>query len=131
MAPLPWSGTVVIGEGEKDEAPMLYRGERVGSAAGPEYDIAVDRSTVRRSRQGPAGCCGGARGEPTRDHARSEDATVSAGIVTDPHSCILAAGPLPSTARRVACRTAAASPHRSRRLRGRVTASEGRPVQRT
>ncbi|RSL34132.1 class II fructose-bisphosphatase [Salibacterium salarium] len=35
-------GTVVIGEGEKDEAPMLYIGEEVGSDNGPEVDIAVD-----------------------------------------------------------------------------------------
>ena len=35
------SGTVVIGEGEMDEAPMLYIGEKVG-AGGPEVDIAVD-----------------------------------------------------------------------------------------
>jgi fructose-1,6-bisphosphatase II len=35
-------GTVVIGEGEKDEAPMLYNGEQVGSGEGPEVDIAVD-----------------------------------------------------------------------------------------
>ena len=35
------SGTVVIGEGEMDEAPMLYIGEHVG-AGGPEVDIAVD-----------------------------------------------------------------------------------------
>jgi fructose-1,6-bisphosphatase II len=35
-------GTVVIGEGEKDEAPMLYNGERVGSGDGPEVDVAVD-----------------------------------------------------------------------------------------
>jgi fructose-1,6-bisphosphatase II len=35
-------GVVVIGEGEKDEAPMLYNGEEVGSGAGPETDIAVD-----------------------------------------------------------------------------------------
>ncbi len=35
------SGTVVIGEGEIDEAPMLYIGEHVG-AGGPEVDIAVD-----------------------------------------------------------------------------------------
>jgi fructose-1,6-bisphosphatase II len=32
----------VIGEGEKDEAPMLYNGERVGDGSGPEWDIAVD-----------------------------------------------------------------------------------------
>jgi fructose-1,6-bisphosphatase II len=35
-------GVVVIGEGEKDEAPMLYNGERVGDLTGPEMDIAVD-----------------------------------------------------------------------------------------
>jgi fructose-1,6-bisphosphatase II len=35
-------GTVVIGEGEKDNAPMLYNGEEVGSGEGPECDVAVD-----------------------------------------------------------------------------------------
>jgi fructose-1,6-bisphosphatase II len=35
-------GVVVIGEGEKDKAPMLFNGERVGSGAGPEVDVAVD-----------------------------------------------------------------------------------------
>ena len=35
-------GTVVIGEGERDEAPMLYIGEEVGSGTGPEVDIALD-----------------------------------------------------------------------------------------
>lgn len=35
-------GTVVIGEGEKDEAPMLFNGERVGEGVGPEVDVAVD-----------------------------------------------------------------------------------------
>lgn len=35
-------GTVVIGEGEMDEAPMLYIGEKVGSRRGPKVDIAVD-----------------------------------------------------------------------------------------
>jgi len=35
-------GTVVIGEGERDEAPMLYIGERVGNKAGPLVDIALD-----------------------------------------------------------------------------------------
>ncbi len=35
-------GVVVIGEGEKDEAPMLYNGERVGNGHGPEVDVAVD-----------------------------------------------------------------------------------------
>jgi fructose-1,6-bisphosphatase II len=35
-------GVVVIGEGEKDEAPMLYNGEEVGDETGPEVDVAVD-----------------------------------------------------------------------------------------
>src|ERR1700690_3829096 len=35
-------GTVVIGEGEMDEAPMLFIGERVGTRTGPRVDIAVD-----------------------------------------------------------------------------------------
>lgn len=42
LANLPIRGTVVIGEGEMDEAPMLYIGEKVGSGEGPEVDIAVD-----------------------------------------------------------------------------------------
>ncbi|AIY16495.1 class II fructose-bisphosphatase [Pimelobacter simplex] len=36
------NGTVVIGEGEKDNAPMLYNGETVGDGTGPECDVAVD-----------------------------------------------------------------------------------------
>lgn len=36
------AGTIVIGEGEKDEAPMLHNGESVGSGNGPEMDVAVD-----------------------------------------------------------------------------------------
>lgn len=39
---VPMDGTVVIGEGEKDEAPMLYNGERIGDGSKPEVDIAVD-----------------------------------------------------------------------------------------
>lgn len=35
-------GTVVIGEGEKDEAPMLFNGEKVGEGVGPAVDVAVD-----------------------------------------------------------------------------------------
>jgi fructose-1,6-bisphosphatase II len=38
----PFRGTVVIGEGEKDEAPMLANGEVLGSGVGPECDVAVD-----------------------------------------------------------------------------------------
>ncbi|MFN2626245.1 MAG: fructose-bisphosphatase class II, partial [Mycobacteriales bacterium] len=36
------NGVVVIGEGEKDEAPMLYNGEEVGDGNGPDCDVAVD-----------------------------------------------------------------------------------------
>ncbi|HZE39277.1 MAG TPA: class II fructose-bisphosphatase [Stackebrandtia sp.] len=39
---VPMSGTVVIGEGEKDHAPMLYNGESVGDGTGPGVDVAVD-----------------------------------------------------------------------------------------
>jgi fructose-1,6-bisphosphatase II / sedoheptulose-1,7-bisphosphatase len=39
---LPIDGTVVIGEGELDEAPMLFIGEKVGTKKGPQVDIAVD-----------------------------------------------------------------------------------------
>ena len=39
---VPMDGTVVIGEGEKDEAPMLYNGERIGDGSPPQVDIAVD-----------------------------------------------------------------------------------------
>jgi fructose-1,6-bisphosphatase II / sedoheptulose-1,7-bisphosphatase len=39
---LPIHGTVVIGEGERDEAPMLFIGEEVGRKTGPNFDIAVD-----------------------------------------------------------------------------------------
>ncbi len=39
---MPMDGMVVIGEGEKDEAPMLYTGERVGTGEQPAVDVAVD-----------------------------------------------------------------------------------------
>jgi fructose-1,6-bisphosphatase II / sedoheptulose-1,7-bisphosphatase len=54
---LPFDGTVVIGEGERDEAPMLYIGERVGSAqdTGPKIDIALDplEGTTITAKAGP------------------------------------------------------------------------------
>jgi fructose-1,6-bisphosphatase II / sedoheptulose-1,7-bisphosphatase len=53
---LPMNGTVVIGEGERDEAPMLYIGERVGSAPdGPQIDIALDplEGTTITAKGGP------------------------------------------------------------------------------
>src|SRR5262250_1446286 len=42
LASVDMKGTVVIGEGEKDEAPMLYFGEEVGNGLEPEVDVAVD-----------------------------------------------------------------------------------------
>ena len=39
---LPIDGVIVIGEGERDEAPMLYIGEKVGLGKGPRIDIALD-----------------------------------------------------------------------------------------
>lgn len=42
MDTVQMNGTVVIGEGEKDEAPMLFNGEKVGSGQGAEVDVAVD-----------------------------------------------------------------------------------------
>ena len=54
---LPLDGTVVIGEGERDEAPMLYIGEKVGSAqeGGPKIDIALDplEGTTITAKAGP------------------------------------------------------------------------------
>ena len=54
---LPMDGTVVIGEGERDEAPMLYIGEKVGSAqgTGPGIDIALDplEGTTITAKAGP------------------------------------------------------------------------------
>ena len=54
---LPFDGTVVIGEGERDEAPMLYIGEKVGSAqdSGPSIDIALDplEGTTLTAKAGP------------------------------------------------------------------------------
>ncbi len=62
---VPVAGTVVIGEGERDEAPMLYIGEKVGlkkeySDTVPEIDIAVDRwkgqTCVHWGRRAPSQC---------------------------------------------------------------------------
>jgi fructose-1,6-bisphosphatase II / sedoheptulose-1,7-bisphosphatase len=54
---LPMDGTVVIGEGERDEAPMLYIGEKVGTANGdgPAIDIALDplEGTTITAKAGP------------------------------------------------------------------------------
>ncbi|MDP1807807.1 MAG: class II fructose-bisphosphatase [Acidimicrobiales bacterium] len=42
LGTVPGRGRVVIGEGEKDDAPMLYTGEEVGDGAGPAFELAID-----------------------------------------------------------------------------------------
>lgn len=51
-------GTVVIGEGERDEAPMLFIGEKVGNGGGPKVDIAVDplEGTTLCAKDMPGSC---------------------------------------------------------------------------
>src|SRR3546814_14366387 len=64
-------GTVVIGEGEKDNAPMLFNGEEVGDSTGPECDVAVDhvdgpnlnsKGRAKERTRGAAGRRGAGRG---------------------------------------------------------------------
>jgi fructose-1,6-bisphosphatase II / sedoheptulose-1,7-bisphosphatase len=52
---IDFDGTVVIGEGERDEAPMLFIGEKVGSGKGAKIDIALDplEGTTLTAKQGP------------------------------------------------------------------------------
>src|SRR5919198_3440263 len=69
-------GTVVIGEGEKDEAPMLYNGERIGDGSPPEVDIAVD------PLEGTDLC---AKGMPT---AIATIALADRGTMFDPGPCV-------------------------------------------
>ena len=42
LGTIAMDGVVIIGEGEKDEAPMLYNGEHIGDGSAPQVDIAVD-----------------------------------------------------------------------------------------
>src|SRR2546430_14788688 len=78
-------GIVVIGEGEKDEAPMLYNGEHVGTGEPPAVDVAVDPIDGTRLT---------ARGE---DNALSVVAVAERGVMFDPGPCVymekIAAGP--------------------------------------
>jgi fructose-1,6-bisphosphatase II len=82
---VPMDGTVVIGEGEKDEAPMLYNGERIGDGSPPEVDIAVDPLE---------GTTLTARGMPS---ALAVIALAERGTMFDPGPCVymekLAGGP--------------------------------------
>src|SRR5215216_310687 len=78
-------GVVVIGEGEKDEAPMLYNGERIGDGSPPEVDIAVDPLEGTRLT---------AQGQPA---ALSVIALSEKGTMFDPGPCVymekIAGGP--------------------------------------
>jgi fructose-1,6-bisphosphatase II len=82
---VPMDGVVVIGEGEKDEAPMLYNGERIGDGSPPEVDIAVDPLE---------GTTLTARGMPS---ALAVIALAERGTMFDPGPCVymekLAGGP--------------------------------------
>jgi fructose-1,6-bisphosphatase II len=82
---VPMDGLVVIGEGEKDEAPMLYNGERIGDGSPPEVDIAVDPLEGTRLT---------ARGMPS---ALAVIALAERGTMFDPGPCFymekLAGGP--------------------------------------
>ena len=57
---VPMDGVVVIGEGEKDEAPMLYNGEQIGDGSPPVVDIAVDplEGTTLTARGQPSALSG-------------------------------------------------------------------------
>jgi fructose-1,6-bisphosphatase II len=82
---VPMDGIVVIGEGEKDEAPMLYNGERIGDGSPPEVDIAVDPLEGTRLT---------AQGQPS---ALAVIALSDRGTMFDPGPCVymekLAGGP--------------------------------------
>ena len=82
---VPMDGIVVIGEGEKDEAPMLYNGERIGDGSPPEVDIAVDPLEGTRLT---------AKGMPS---ALAVIALAERGTMFDPGPCVymekLAGGP--------------------------------------
>src|SRR5439155_19288354 len=82
---VPMDGVVVIGEGEKDEAPMLYNGERIGDGSPPDVDIAVDPLEGTRLT---------ARGMPS---ALAVIALAERGTMFDPGPCVymekIAGGP--------------------------------------
>jgi fructose-1,6-bisphosphatase II len=77
LGTVPFRGVVVIGEGEKDEAPMLHNGDEVGSGVGPEYDVAVDPvdGTTLLAKGMPNALAMIAIGRPARH--RSRDGTLS------------------------------------------------------
>jgi fructose-1,6-bisphosphatase II len=73
---VPMDGVVVIGEGEKDEAPMLYNGEQIGDGSPPNVDVAVDPLE---------GTTLTARGQP---NALSVVALAERGTMFDPGPCV-------------------------------------------
>jgi fructose-1,6-bisphosphatase II len=73
---VPMDGVVVIGEGEKDEAPMLYNGEEIGDGSPPHVDIAVDPLE---------GTTLTARGQPS---ALAVIALAERGTIFDPGPCV-------------------------------------------
>jgi fructose-1,6-bisphosphatase II len=85
LATVAMDGVVVIGEGEKDEAPMLYNGERIGDGSPPNVDIAVDPVD------------GTALTAYGRGNALSVIAVAPAGTMYDPGPCFymqkIAVGP--------------------------------------
>ncbi len=85
LATVEMEGVVVIGEGEKDEAPMLFNGERIGTGHGVRVDVAVD------PLEGTDLC---ARGQP---NALAVVAASDEGTMFDPGPCVymekLACGP--------------------------------------
>src|SRR6188508_3117347 len=85
LSSVPMDGIVVIGEGEKDEAPMLYNGERIGDGTPPQTDIAVDPI------EGTTLCSLGQGG------ATSVLAVAERGTMFDPGPCVymekIAVGP--------------------------------------
>jgi len=76
MDTVPMDGVVVIGEGEKDEAPMLFNGEEIGDGSPPQVDIAVD------PLEGTTLC---ARGMPS---ALTVVALSERGSMFDPGPCV-------------------------------------------
>ena len=85
LASVEMDGVVVIGEGEKDEAPMLFNGEHVGSGRPPELDVAVD--PVEGTTPTSLG----------RNNALSVIAVAERGSMFDPGPCVymekIAVGP--------------------------------------
>ena len=113
---VPMDGVVVIGEGEKDEAPMLFNGEEIGDGSPPRVDIAVDPLEGTRLT---------ALGEPS---ALAVIALAERGTMFDPGPCvymekIAAAGGRSPTASRLDRPLGDVAPARSPRRRAPTSAT--------